>query len=74
VEFIEDACSLLNMPREHQNRPHLLAEQERSNKLIELVRKLRWMGLDEQAVKVEEELSVRREPADTVIAGPRETD
>jgi hypothetical protein len=62
------------MPHDRQKPPHRFAEQQASNKLIELIRKLRWMGLEEEAARVEDELSLRRVAADTVVAVPRETD
>ena len=62
------------MPRDRQKSPHRFAELQASNKLIELIRKLRWMGLEEEAAKIEDELSSRRVAADTVVAVPRETD
>jgi hypothetical protein len=62
------------MPHDHRKPPYRSAEQQASNKLIELIRKLRWMGLEEEAARVEAELSQRRVATDTVVAVPRETD
>jgi hypothetical protein len=46
-----------------------------SNELVKLIRKLRWIGMDEEAQKLQTELT-RRETAaaDSVVATPRETD
>ena len=62
------------MSREHQKPPDGLAQQQ-ANKLIRLIRKLRWMGMEEEADRVQTELvqcGVRR--ADSVLATPHETD
>ena len=45
------------------------------NELVRLIRKLRWMGMEEEADRVQTELTqcgVRR--ADSVLATPHETD
>ena len=45
-----------------------------SNQLVELIRKLRWMGMDEEAKKVERQLTLCKVPAsDSVVARSRET-
>jgi hypothetical protein len=50
-------------------------EHRTSNELVKLIRKLRWMGLEQEAEKVENQLSSRKvEAADSVIAASRETD
>jgi hypothetical protein len=52
-----------------------LAEQRASNELVNLIRKLRWMGLEEEAEKVEKQLTFCHVPAgDSVVAAPCETD
>ena len=54
-----------------------LAQQPASNELVKLIRKLRWIGLADEAETVENELTSRRGAAtvsDSVVAGPRETD
>jgi hypothetical protein len=46
-----------------------------SNEMIKLIRKLRWIGMDEEAQKLQRELTEREgAPADSVVATPRETD
>ena len=44
-----------------------------TNELIKLVRKLRWMGMDAEAAKVEQALR-EASPADSVLAAPHDTD
>ena len=68
-------ADLLEMRRDQQKPPNRLAEQQASNELVKLIRKLRWMGLEEEAERVEDELVLRRvAAADSVIAAPRDTD
>ena len=51
------------------------AEQRASNDLIRLIRKLRWMGMEDEAKSVQTELMQRGVPADdSVLARPRDTD
>ena len=65
----------MEKPHDHQKSPGGLGEQQASNELVKLIRKSRWMGLDKDAQKVENQLSLRKVPAaDTVIAGSHETD
>jgi hypothetical protein len=46
-----------------------------SNDMVKLIRKLRWIGMDEEALKLQQELTLREAaPADCVVATPRETD
>jgi hypothetical protein len=52
-----------------------LGEQRTANELVKLIRKLRWMGLEREAEKVENQLILREvQAADSVIAASRETD
>jgi hypothetical protein len=53
-----------------------LAEQHSSNELVKLIRKLRWIGSEEEAERVEDELTLRRVAggSDSVVAASRETD
>jgi hypothetical protein len=59
-----------------QKPPDDLAEQRASNELVKLIRKLRWIGLEEESERVEAELTLRRVAAglDSVVAASRETD
>ncbi len=56
-------------------KPSDTATSRGSNEIVKLIRKLRWIGMDEEAQKLQTELT-RRETAaaDCVIATPRETD
>lgn len=47
-----------------------------TNELVRLVRKLRWIGMEEKAAELQKELELRRQAAtaDSVIATPVETD
>jgi hypothetical protein len=54
-----------------------LAEQRAANELVVVIRKLRWMGLEDDAKRFEDDLlAMRRVTAhvDSVVAVPRETD
>jgi hypothetical protein len=65
----------MEMPLEKRKPPNVLAEQRTSNKLVKLIRKLRWMGMEEEAKRVQMELAQRDvSPADSVVAAPHETD
>jgi hypothetical protein len=51
------------------------SEQRASDEMVRLIRKLRWIGLDNEAKSMQRELTARAVPAaDTVVATPRETD
>ena len=62
------------MSREHQKPPDGLAQQQ-ANKLIRLIRKLRWRGMEEEAERVQTELAkCGAQPTDSVLVASRETD
>jgi hypothetical protein len=61
------------MSREHQKPPDGSARQQ-ADKLIRQIRKLRWMGMEEDAKKVQAEVAQCGEPAESVLAASRETD
>ena len=62
------------MSREHQKPPDGSARQQ-ADKLIRQIRKLRWMGMEEEAVRVQTELAQYGvQPADSVVAASGETD
>ncbi len=64
----------MEMPLEQQNPPEGSARQQ-ANDLIRLIRKLRWMGMEEEAERVQSELAqCGARPADSVLAASRETD
>jgi hypothetical protein len=48
--------------------------ESRANDLVKRIRKLRWMGLEEEAERLQQELTRRCAESDSVIATPRETD
>jgi hypothetical protein len=52
-----------------------LSDTRVSNEMIKLIRKLRWIGMDEEAQKLQTELTQREAaPADSVVATSHETD
>jgi hypothetical protein len=58
-----------------QPKPHDLPETEsRANDLVKRIRKLRWMGMEEEAERLQAELIRKCAAADSVIATPRDTD
>jgi hypothetical protein len=62
---------LQSTPLQQQNP----SDTRASNDMIKLIRKLRWIGMDEEAQKLQRELTEREAaPADSVVATPRETD
>jgi hypothetical protein len=65
----------MEMPHNQQKPPDGMGEQRTTNELVKLIRKLRWMGLEREAEKVENQLILRKgQAADSVIAASRETD
>ncbi len=48
--------------------------ESRTNELVKRIRKLRWMGMEEEAERLQRELTRRCADSDSVIATPRETD
>jgi hypothetical protein len=56
-----------------QERPDVSIEQRRSSELVKRIRKLRWMGLEGEAERVETVLT-SISPTDWVLAAPHETD
>jgi hypothetical protein len=58
-----------------QKRPDVSAEQRALNALVKLIRKLRWMGMEKEAVGAEMQLALRRaRHANSVLALPHNTD
>jgi len=65
----------MEMRHEQQKPSDGVAEQRASNELVKLIRKLRWMGMGEEAKKMENQLTQCDVPAtDVVVARSRETD
>jgi hypothetical protein len=56
-----------------QEPPDVSAEQRASNDKIKLIRKLRWMGMEGEAKRLQGSLAGVPQ-TDCVIAEPRETD
>ena len=56
-----------------QEHPDVSAEERAASELIKRIRKLRWMGMDEEAQQMQVVLR-RAEPGDTLLAGPWDTD
>ena len=58
-----------------QKPPDTSTVHRTSNELVKLIRKLRWMGMDEEAKKLQNELTRRRATlVDSVLATSGETD
>ena len=58
-----------------QQKPPDLSARQHANKLIRLIRKLRWMGMEEGVEKAQTELAqCGVQPTDSVLVASRETD
>jgi hypothetical protein len=65
----------MEIPHDQHKPTDGFGEQRTANELVKLIRKLRWMGLEREAEKVENQLILRRvQAADSVIAASHETD
>ncbi len=65
----------MEMRHDQQKLAEVSAAQLASNELVKLIRKLRWMGMEEEAERAQDELTKRQIPAtDCVVAASRETD
>jgi len=64
----------MEMRSGQQKPPDALEEQQTSNELVKQIRKLRWMGLEEEAVMVQDKLDLRRVMADSVVSASHDTD
>jgi hypothetical protein len=62
----------METPLERQKAPDISRRQQ-ANELIKLIRKLRWMGMEEEAERAETALR-GISPADSVLATPADTD
>jgi hypothetical protein len=56
-----------------QQKPPDMSARQKANELIKLIRKLRWMGMEEEAERAETALG-SVSPADRVLATPVDTD
>jgi hypothetical protein len=57
-------------PKHHEPVP----SESKVDDLVKRIRKLRWMGMEEEAQHLQAELTRRCAEADSVIATPRDTD
>lgn len=62
------------MPLERPKHDDAAEDESRANDLVKRIRKLRWMGLEDEAERLQQELTRRCTDSDSVIATPRETD
>jgi len=68
-------CGRTAMPMTLKQPQNDAAEDDgRANDLVKRIRKLRWMGLEEEAELLQRELTRRCADSDCVIATPGETD
>jgi hypothetical protein len=55
--------------------PDVSDDQRASDALIKLIRKLRWMGMDDEVKRVQSTLAARStQPAESVFSVPADTD
>ncbi len=64
----------LEQSRAQQSAADAAATQSGSNELVKLIRKLRWIGMDDEAERLQAELTRRHAAADSVVAMSGETD
>ena len=65
----------MEMSLDQQMPPDVAASPGTSNDLVKLIRKLRWIGMEEEAERLLNELTHRNiVAADSVLAAPRDTD
>ena len=57
----------------NQKPPDIWAEQRASSELVKLIRKLRWIGMEREAERLQTVLC-RIPAADSVLAAPQDTD
>jgi predicted ArsR family transcriptional regulator len=58
-----------------QQEPADVSSRQHANELVKLIRKLRWMGMQEEAERVQMRLAQCPVPAaDSVLATPHDTD
>ena len=56
-----------------KQRPEVPSEQQAASDLVKRIRKLRWMGMEDEAERLQIELC-RIQQADSVLAAPVDTD
>ena len=62
------------MPMTQPKQREPVEAESRADDLVKQIRKLRWMGLEDEAERLQQELTRRCAEGDTVVATPRETD
>ena len=62
------------MTLQQPQRDDTAEDESRANDLVKRIRKLRWMGLEDEAERLQQELTRHCADSDCVIATPRETD
>jgi hypothetical protein len=63
------------MELQTNNAPDVSPEQKATVELVKRIRKLRWIGMEDEADLVQTELALHRfTPVDSVLAMPRDTD
>jgi hypothetical protein len=70
-----DILPLLRRTAAFANSPDVSVEQRVSNELIQIIRKLRWMGMEDEVEELQRALAhCLARPAYGVIGGSNETD
>ena len=65
----------MTMAFDQQTPVHFSEPESTANDLVKLIRKLRWIGMDEEAERLQKKLAQQRNTADdTVLARSGETD
>jgi hypothetical protein len=62
------------MPMTQPKQREPVETESRADDLVKRIRKLRWMGMEDEAERLQQELTRRCADGDTVVATPRETD
>jgi hypothetical protein len=66
--------SVAAVAHERKRKSKRVSGRSGANDLVKRIRKLRWMGMEEEAKRLQAELSRKCAAADSVIATPRDTD
>ena len=61
------------MPSTAQRQTEISTERETASQLVKRIRKLHWMGMDDEAKRLQAALD-RIDHAECVLAAPRDTD
>ena len=60
-------------PSDVRERPEVAVAERTPSELVNLIKKLRWIGMEEEAARVQV-LLLRADAAATLLAGPWDTD